>query len=104
MMKLMTNTEAKNKMRQDGCKPEQEVTLRQSAQLRGIREAGKIGYFVRGRLHVRDQREHRLWGPPTGTLPTGTISSGTIPTGPIPDRTIPSGTTLVACLIPPICH
>ena len=65
-MQLMTNRDARASMEKDGLRVAQDLTRRQSAQLRSLREEGKVGYFSKGRLHIResdtaptDRQRHR---------------------------------------------
>ena len=56
-MSLMKNRQAKTSMAHDGIRATQDLTKRQSQRLRQLREEGKTGFYVNGRLRIRDNAE-----------------------------------------------
>lgn len=55
-MRLMKDRGARADMGRDGLRAAQDLTKRQSARLRTLRQEGKVGYFVNGRLQIRDEQ------------------------------------------------
>jgi hypothetical protein len=55
-MRLMQDREARTDMQTDGLRAMQDLTRRQSMRLRQLREEGKIGYYVNGKLRIKDDR------------------------------------------------
>ena len=53
-MRVMKNRGARDNMEKDNIRLAQDLTRRQSDQLRSLREEGKSAYFVKGKLQVRD--------------------------------------------------
>jgi hypothetical protein len=53
-MCAMRNRAARDNMEKDNIRLAQDLTKRQSDRLRSLREEGRSGYFVKGRLQVRD--------------------------------------------------
>jgi hypothetical protein len=56
-MRVMKNRDAREKMNNDGIRLAQDLTKRQSDKLRSLRQEGKSGYFVKGKLRVRDYEQ-----------------------------------------------
>ncbi|KAL8567955.1 hypothetical protein ACOMHN_029130 [Nucella lapillus] len=54
-MKVMRNQEARSKLQENSVRIAQDLTRRQASQLRDLKQVGKSGYFVGGKLCVRDQ-------------------------------------------------
>lgn len=55
-MRLMQDREARTNMQTNGLRAAQDLTRRQSMRLRQLREEGKIGYYVSGKLRIKDDR------------------------------------------------
>ncbi|KAL8580971.1 hypothetical protein ACOMHN_017537 [Nucella lapillus] len=54
-MKVMRNQEARSKLQENSVRIAQDHTRRQASQLRDLKQVGKSGYFMGGKLCVRDQ-------------------------------------------------
>ncbi|KAL8620005.1 hypothetical protein ACOMHN_015287 [Nucella lapillus] len=56
-MRVMKDHAAREGMEKGGLRVAQDLTRRQAARLRDLRSVGKMGYFVNGKLRVKDQRD-----------------------------------------------
>ncbi|KAL8576131.1 hypothetical protein ACOMHN_001481 [Nucella lapillus] len=56
-MRVMKDCAAREGMEKGGLRVAQDLTRRQAARLRDLRSEGKMGYFVNGKLRVKDQRD-----------------------------------------------
>ncbi|KAL8620024.1 hypothetical protein ACOMHN_015306 [Nucella lapillus] len=56
-MCVMKDRAAREGMEKGGLRVAQDLTRRQAARLRDLRSEGKMGYFVNGKLRVKDQRD-----------------------------------------------
>ncbi|KAL8563791.1 hypothetical protein ACOMHN_058649 [Nucella lapillus] len=56
-MRVMKDRAAREGMEKGGLRVAQDLTRRQAARLRDLRSEGKMGYFVNGKLRVKDQRD-----------------------------------------------
>ncbi|KAL8618125.1 hypothetical protein ACOMHN_034352 [Nucella lapillus] len=54
-MKVMRNQEARSKLQENSVRIAQDLTRRQASQLRDLKQVSKSGYFMGGKLCVRDQ-------------------------------------------------
>lgn len=55
-IRVMKDRDARNDMEHDGVRAAQDLTRRQVERLKSVRAEGKVGYFVNGKLHVRDDQ------------------------------------------------
>ncbi|KAL8602587.1 hypothetical protein ACOMHN_063044 [Nucella lapillus] len=56
-MRVMKDPAAREGMEKGSLRVAQDLTRRQAARLRDLRSEGKMGYFVKGKLRVKDQRD-----------------------------------------------
>ncbi|KAL8559719.1 hypothetical protein ACOMHN_002252 [Nucella lapillus] len=56
-MRVMKDRAAREGMEKGGLRVAKDLTRRQAARLRDLRSEGKMGYFVNGKLQVKDQRD-----------------------------------------------
>jgi len=54
VMALMTSKGGRDRMQTDGIRVSQDLTRRQSTRLRELRAEGKVGYYKKGKLHIKD--------------------------------------------------
>ena len=55
LMRVMRDRKARGDMENDGLRLAQDLTKRQVAGLKSLRAEGRVGYFVNGKLRVKDQ-------------------------------------------------
>ncbi|KAL8563105.1 hypothetical protein ACOMHN_058170 [Nucella lapillus] len=60
-------------MEKGGLRVAQDLTRRQAARLRDLRGEGKMGYFVNGKLRVKDQRDTVPRSPIAGSILTVSV-------------------------------
>jgi len=58
-MRVMKDREARRDMENDGLRLAQDLTKRQSAKLKSLRAEGRVGYYVNGKLRIKDQQDVR---------------------------------------------
>lgn len=56
---VMRDREARRDMEHDGIRAAQDMTRRQVERLKRVRAEGKIGYFVNGQLHIKDNQDNQ---------------------------------------------
>ena len=88
-MRLMKDREAREDMANDGLRASADLTRRQSAKLKQLKDEGRSGYYHRGRLQIRREatvHDRRAAGLRRGNTENRGVLTNSDPSAPISDQ------------------